>query len=500
MTLRQNNNTNTPSRRSRLSVRIPVFVLLFSFIVAIGATVVQLFIEYEKEAELIHARMKQMALSSTSVLAVSIWKLDEEQVRLQLNSLLQIPDMRYMKVESSDLGEIILGIDPVSNMVTQSYPLIHEIETEQIQVGTLQVSASLEGVFTRLQDRAFLIMSTEVIKTFLVSAFILVLIHYLVTRHLTRMASYARTLNIASLNKKLTLASRGKYHKIDELDELVTAINSMLVDLRQTHTRLQRSHDTLEQKVNERTKELTLAKEDAEKASQAKSEFLSTINHELRTPLTSILGGLSLVNSGTMGDLPEKMVSPVNIALRNSERLLLLVNDVLDVAKIEAGHLVLEYEDIQLKPFLEQAITLNDAYAESFDVKLSLIACPDNLIMHVDEHRLQQVMNNLISNAIKFTHTGDVIEVSAKQSDSSVEICVVDHGNGIPEELKKHIFEKFTQADSSDNRTVGGTGLGLSISKSIVALHNGSIDFTSTLGKGTSFYIKIPINRPVENK
>lgn len=488
----QHHTPKTPTNRSRLSVRIPFFVLLFSIVIALGTSVIQLFIEYKKETDLIQARMKQMELSVTDVLAVSLWKLDDEQIKLQLNSMLQIPDIHYIEVTSSDLGEISLGKKPIENQVSQSHPLIYKTKNEQIKVGDLYLVASLEGVYTRLQDRALLIMSAEIIKTFFVSIFILSLIYYMVTRHLTLMASYARNLNIAKLDEKLKLAARGKYHKADELDELVTAINTMLIDLEQTHSQLQKSHNTLEQKVDERTKELLLAKEEAEQASQAKSEFLATINHELRTPLTSILGGLGLITEGAMGEVPKKMSSPLGIAYRNSKRLLLLVNDVLDIAKIEAGHLTLNHGTVHVKTFLEQSITLNQAYAQSFKVEVNLATCPEDITMHADEDRLQQVMNNLISNAIKFSHVDGEIEISAKRIDSFIEISVTDHGDGIPDNLKEKIFEKFTQADSSDTRTAGGTGLGLAISKSIVELHNGSINFNSVLGEGTRFYIKIP--------
>lgn len=497
MKLKQHTNPDDPGGRSRLSVRIPVFVLLFSVVIAMTASAIQIFIEYNEELDSIRTRMKQMELSSTGVLAVSIWKLDEEQVRLQLSSMLQIPDMRHMSVESSDLGEISVGEQPDKNILSQTYPLVYENEKEKIQVGDLHITASLDGVYARLKDQAFIVMFAEIIKTFLVSVFILVLIYFLVTRHLTRMASYARNLNIARLDEKLKLASRGKHHKKDELDELVIAINAMLVDLKQTHFELQRSHSTLEQKVDERTQELVLAKEEAEKASQAKSEFLSTINHELRTPLTSILGGLGLVTKGAVGDIPEKMISPLSIAYRNTKRLLLLVNDVLDVAKIEAGHLKLNHDDIELKAFLEQSIALNHAYAASFEIEIKLIDCPENLTIWADEHRLLQVMNNLISNAIKFTQAGDVVEINAKQDASSVEISVTDHGRGIPDDLKEKIFEKFTQVDASDSRTAGGTGLGLAISKSIVELHGGTIDLESTPDESTSFYVRIPV-RPAD--
>lgn len=491
MMSRKSRHTEAFDRRSRLSFRIPLFALLFSAVIALCGSAIQLLIEYDKESELVHMRIKEIELGAASVLADSIWELDREKISLELGSMLLVPGIRYLKVESSDLGDIVAGEPPASNIVKQKYPLMYEGEGARIQVGNLYIEATLDGVYERIKSRALLIMSIEAIKTFLVATFILLLIHFLVTRHVTSMASYMRDLNISELEDPLSIGLRRNYHREDELDELVTAINSMRLSLGQAHFALQKSHSTLEQKVEERTRELVAAKDDAEKASQAKSEFLATINHELRTPLTSILGGLGLLTHGTMGDIPEKISAPLDIAYRNSQRLLLLVNDMLDIAKIDAGHIFLDCKEVEVKAFLEHAIALNQAYAELFDVNLSLVSCADGLVMYADEHRLHQVMNNLISNAIKFTHVNDVIEVSAKQVGSEIEICVTDHGVGIPKEFSEKIFEKFTQVDGSDSRSAGGTGLGLSISKSIVEMHGGSLRFDSTPLSGASFYITV---------
>lgn len=492
-------NQNAPAHHSRLSVRIPIFVLLFSVIVAILFSLIQLFVEYREDVDLIKTRLHELAVSSSDVLAVNIWKLDEEQLSLQLRGMLQIPDIAYVSVASSDLGGITVGELPTGNSVELNHPLTYRTGSTTMQLGTLQIVASLKNVYTRLLDRGLLIMATEGIKTFLVSIFLLLLIHFLVTRRLSRMANYARDLTVTRLHEQFIPDKLGMSHKDDELDELVTAINTMLVDLKVAHYQLQNSHNTLEQKVDERTKELLLAKNTAEKASQAKSEFLATINHELRTPLTSILGGLGLIANGALGKVPENMQNAIDVAHRNSKRLLHLVNDILDVAKIDAGHLTLEISQIFLLPFLQNAAELNQAYAESFNVSLTIDACDTELEIHADAQRLHQVMNNLISNAIKFTHTGDVIEISAVTRGSAIEIRVTDHGPGIPDELKDSIFDKFTQADRSNTRATGGTGLGLSIARSIVKLHGGDIRFDSSPDQGTTFYIILQ-RSPISDK
>lgn len=478
---------------SLLRIRIPILILLFSVVAALISTGIQLYVEYQSQMDQIKKRINQIELSSPDILAASIWKLDEEQIKIQLNSMLQIPDVHYVRVESTDLGDIVLGSSQTENFFSESFPLIYKSEQENINVGSLHVTVSLAGVYTDLRGQALLILAVEATKVFFVAAFLLLLIRFLVTRHLTRMVNYTRELDISKLNEPLRLVSRkDNHHTNNELDELVSAINTMLDGLRASHDELLESHDTLEQKVQERTQELMLAKEGAEQASQAKSEFLSTINHELRTPLTSIQGGLGLVVSGKSGELPKKIRLPLDIAYKNTQRLVFLVNDILDVATIESGHLKLKCESIDLKAFLQHVVSLNQAYGESFGVKLCLLSCPENLSIFADKNRLSQVMNNLLSNAIKFTHSGDTVEVSAEQNEGYVEIDIVDHGPGIAQEFRPHIFDKFTQEDSSDTRSAGGTGLGLNISKSIIEQHGASLDFDSEVGVGTRFYIRMP--------
>jgi len=226
-----------------------------------------------------------------------------------------------------------------------------------------------------------------------------------------------------------------------------------------------------------------------------KDEFVSTVSHELRTPLTSIRGAISLVLSGVLDDMPEKANELLETAGRNTERLMHLINDILDMQKIEAGKLEYSFSQIDLMDAIEKSITDNLSYAKQYHVNIQLGDKVENIIVKVDPLRLAQIMSNLISNAAKFSHKDSTIYIHTNIENKYVKISVVDSGEGIPEEYFDKIFSKFSQHDASATKEKGGTGLGLAISKQMIEAMGGSIDFTSTLGKGTSFNIYIPIDK-----
>jgi PAS domain S-box-containing protein len=223
-----------------------------------------------------------------------------------------------------------------------------------------------------------------------------------------------------------------------------------------------------------------------------KDEFISTVSHELRTPLTSIRGSLGLLAGGVLGPLSDKAAGMVQIAHQNSERLVRIINDILDIEKIEAGKLELHREPLPLHALLEQAVQVNQAYADKYQVRLALQPVADWDRVMADSDRLMQVMANLLSNAAKFSPPGSTVNIRAARQGARMRIEVEDHGTGIPEEFRSRIFEKFAQADASSSRRFEGTGLGLSITRQLVEAMGGIISFRSTTGKGTTFEIELP--------
>ena len=226
-------------------------------------------------------------------------------------------------------------------------------------------------------------------------------------------------------------------------------------------------------------------------AYRVKSQFVAVVSHELRTPLTSIKGSLDLLNSGALGPLPDKMKPIMNIAGKNSARLADLINDILDLQKIEAGEIRYSFTPLDVRELVRDSVEMNRGYADSLKIGLEYeMDERDEAYIRGDAKRLAQVMSNMISNAVKFSNEGGTVVVGFQRHDDLVRITVTDTGRGIPEDSYEKVFGKFTQVDSTDQREVGGTGLGLSISKQIVEHHDGIIDYTSKMGSGTTFYIE----------
>ncbi len=229
------------------------------------------------------------------------------------------------------------------------------------------------------------------------------------------------------------------------------------------------------------------------KLDKMKNEFVSTVSHELRTPLTSIRGSLGLLANGKLGEFSQPVKNLLNIAANNSERLLLLINDLLDMEKLASGNMEFEFQELELAAFLHDALEANQGYGEQHNVNFVLTECDPNLLVYADRNRLMQVLSNLLSNAAKFSPEGSNVETAATSHNGKVRITVSDLGCGIPEEFGVRIFERFTQADSSSTRRVGGTGLGLNIAKAIVERHQGTIGYTANPLGGTIFYVDLPI-------
>ncbi len=225
-------------------------------------------------------------------------------------------------------------------------------------------------------------------------------------------------------------------------------------------------------------------------AEQAKKEFISTVSHELRTPLTSIRGSLRLLSSGVMGPLDPEVRRMVDIAERNSTRLLALISDILDVERLEGARMAMQIGDASLDSIFRRAAESVAAFAQQEKVEIRM--APTTELVRADEFRLTQVLLNLLSNAIKFSPAGAVVDVEARAKEAFVEVRVTDRGRGIPPDGRQAIFERFQQIDASDSKTRGGAGLGLAISKAIVEQHGGSIGVDSEEGRGSSFWFLVP--------
>lgn len=231
---------------------------------------------------------------------------------------------------------------------------------------------------------------------------------------------------------------------------------------------------------------------------QLKNQFVSTVSHELRTPLTAIRGALGLLLGNAFGEPPPQMLAMLQMANQNSQRLLTLVNDILDLQKVEANQLQFQFKPTDLAVLLQNAVQELASYAAQHQVSIELALKTTETILTADPDRLMQVVANLLSNAAKFSPAGTKVLLELELLNPELlRLSVTDQGPGIPESFQKRIFQPFSQSDAADNRERGGTGLGLTISKAIVEKHHGQISYVSTVGQGTCFIVDLPRQQPM---
>jgi signal transduction histidine kinase len=245
--------------------------------------------------------------------------------------------------------------------------------------------------------------------------------------------------------------------------------------------------------VNRMNDELGRLYQELETVSRHKSEFLANMSHELRTPLNAIIGFSDVLHEQMAGKLNEQQLDYVSDVLEAGRHLLSLINDILDLSKIEAGHMELELTDVSLADVLQSGLTMHSERATRGGITLGLAVAPDEITIQADERKVRQVVFNLLSNAIKFTPPDGRIDVSAQRSGDLVEVAVADSGAGIRAEDLDLIFEEFRQAPGDAGRE--GTGLGLPLSRKFIELHGGSLWVESVAGAGSTFRFTLPVEQ-----
>jgi signal transduction histidine kinase/PleD family two-component response regulator len=317
---------------------------------------------------------------------------------------------------------------------------------------------------------------------------------------------------ILELDRAATVVSRTRDFSVrvraagqDEVGRLVHSFNGMLAELEALAHQASEHRTELENKVASRTAELATALKSAQAGAKAKSEFLANMSHEIRTPMNGVIGMLELLQ---MESLDTDARSMLETAHHSADALLVLINDVLDYSKIDAGKLVLEHVDVELRPLVEEVATLFSRQANAKGVEISC-AIHNNVpaVLIGDPLRLRQIMANLVGNAVKFTERGEVLlgirmreppvaasgTTAATGGAAMIQILIQDTGIGMSDIAREHLFQVFTQADASTTRKYGGTGLGLAITKSLIDAMGGTVKVTSEPGRGSTFSVFLPL-------
>ncbi len=637
--------------KSVIGRKLVIYMVLFSSLISLMSTAVQLLWDYNNDVDLIEDQLQQVKDIHLESLTISMWVSDEHQLKIHLDGILLLRDMQFIELRDESEVWITNGVRKAKNIMSRTYPLVYSQNKKNINIGSLYLQASLTKVYQRLLDKVWVIFASNGIKIFLVAGFMLVLFYMLSTRHLIKISEFIRTLNVENSNNLLLLDRKG--NKKDEIDLVVNAFNEMqhnikqsfsalrqtekvwrslaaststlefdlfmndvliqladiyncryaligrlladgksaqtlsvlangkqiknfeyslkdtpcqelldknrdvvsayaekiysdediLIDMgvesyfcapliasdgsilgvlsvmdsremkidewsepvlgvfakrvalemerEQTSQKLQQYQGQLEEQVQIRTIDLVAARNEAERANEAKSEFLSHMSHELRTPLNAILGFGQMLELDS-SKLSSVQKSNVQEILDAGQHLLNLINEVLNLAQIESGKLEIKMEEIDLSEPLQECIKLMSSSIE--DMKIEVI---DNVSEHhyfvkADYLRLKQILLNLISNAVKYNKkSGRLILDSRLLDKQRIHICVTDTGEGLSEDETSRLFHPFERLNVKEN--IEGTGIGLTITKHLIELMGGSIGVKSTLGVGTIFWVELEL-------
>jgi signal transduction histidine kinase len=462
----------------RVGRRLATAVILFSSAFALVITAVQLYSEYSRDLGRIDSNFQSIESSQLALMTNSVWSLNSQQVQIQLDGLLQFPDVEYASVSVDGIITWSAGQPSSTRNIQRVYSLVHENRGRAQTIGVLEIRASLDNVYARVLDQLVVLLVSNGLKTFFVAIFMLVTFQILVARHLYKIARYTENIDLANGEEKRLVMDRVKAPQgnPDALERVADSINSMQNEMALSYAKL------------------SAARKEAEISNQAKSEFLSAMSHDLRTPLNAIMGFSEIMGKEVYGPLgSDKYAEYVSHIHQSGAYLLQLIEDILDISRLEAGERVIHKEPVELREVSLACYNILRNMADAKDIECRLDIPEAVPPVYADRQSLMQILMNLVSNSIKYTLNGGSIILNGSVLDQHHIIKVSDTGMGIPEEHIEKITEPFNRIKHGDHESQQGTGLGLAIVNSLVKLHNGTLSIESEFGKGTTVTVALPV-------